>query len=228
MDESQCRWLYALSAPMVAINPGAGYFEAAFYASPEPIDLNCSWGINNRQQLLNMLSMADNGHARHLNEAYYRWPRCLPSEWQRLLQGLDARSRVLYEFASHTFAECGSGGIRAWDLGRMGFLLRCALRNQWVTEEESLWLHWRMALRARAHYCSWSHFFNGFLMGRAFWVCENCGTEQLLHALDRQGSDAGCLAIAAALVSLVLEDLPWDLPLDPPERPTTLESYEWS
>lgn len=228
MEESQCRWLYALSAPMVALNPRAGYFEPAFYASPEPIDLNCSWGINSRQQLLDMLSMADTGHARHLNEAYWQWSRCFPSEWQCLLQDLSVRERVLYEFASRTFAECGQGGIRAWDLARMGFLLRCALRNQWVTADESLWLHWRMALRARAHYCSWNHYFNGFLVGRAFWMCESDGAEQLRYALDCQGSDEGCRVIAGALVSRLFDDLPWDLPLDSPVRPTSLGSFEWS
>lgn len=73
MDEIQQHWLYALSAPMVSINPGAGYLEPAFYAGPSPIDLDGSWGINDRDQLFGMLSLADNGHARHLNEAYHQW-----------------------------------------------------------------------------------------------------------------------------------------------------------
>lgn|GEM_PF-3987789 len=73
MDEIQQHWLYALSAPMVSINPGAGYLEPAFYAGPSPIDLDGSWGINDRDQLFGMLSLADNSHARHLNEAYHQW-----------------------------------------------------------------------------------------------------------------------------------------------------------
>eukprot|EP01133_Synstelium_polycarpum_P005170 gene5170-5989_t len=73
MDEIQQHWLYALSAPIVSINPGAGYLEPAFYAGPSPIDLEGSWGINDRDQLFGMLSLADNGHARHLNEAYHQW-----------------------------------------------------------------------------------------------------------------------------------------------------------
>ncbi|NWB56421.1 DUF1266 domain-containing protein [Pseudomonas sp. F8002] len=230
MDEVQQHWLYALSAPMVSINPGAGYLEPAFYAGPSPIDLDGSWGINDRDQLFGMLSLADNGHARHLNEAYHQWARCLPSEWSRLRQDLGQREFALYEFASRTFGVCGVGGIRAWDLGRMGFLLRCGLRNQWIDLSESLWLHSRLALRARHHYDNWDTYLNGFLAGYTFWKCERLPAEQLHRALALQtaceSTQLVVRTLAKAAASL-LEPLPWDLPLDPLPRPDSLGVFEW-
>ncbi|NVZ53758.1 DUF1266 domain-containing protein [Pseudomonas sp. B6002] len=231
MDETQRRWLYALSAPMVALNPGAGYAEPAFYADPSYINLNCSWGINDRDQLFDMLGMADDGHARHLNDAYDQWSRCLPSEWQTLLSQLDPRERALYEFASRTHGECGEGGIRAWDLGRMGFLLRCGLRNQWIDAPESLWLQSRIALRARHHYGDWNSYFNGFLIGHAFWRCEGLPVDSLTQALNRQGNCESKRLIVNALVNdeaAFLEGLPWELALAAPPRPTSLRGFDWS
>jgi hypothetical protein len=146
MDEIQQRWLCALSAPMAAINTGASYDDPAF-CNDRYIDLQDSWGIDDRGQLFDMLErMTDDGHAKHLSAAYLAWQRCLPSEWQALLDDLSPRERTLHEFASRTFGSCGPGGILSWDYGRMGFLLRCAVRNQWVDLDESNWMHSRFAL----------------------------------------------------------------------------------
>ncbi|UZE14024.1 DUF1266 domain-containing protein [Pseudomonas sp. B21-053] len=232
MEEIQQRWLCGLSAPMVALNPRAEYDEPAFYSDPEFIDLQCSWGINDRPQLLGMLErMTDNGHATHLEAAYRSWQRCLPGEWQALLETLEPRERILHEFASRTFEGCGSGGIQAWDLGRMGFLLRCAVRNEWIDLSESLWLHWRLAVRAQYHYDDWFAYFNGFLTGRAFWGCLSSSDETLAYELDRQGECSSSLRIARGLsqnMPIFLADLPWHLELDPPQRPASLGEFDWS
>jgi hypothetical protein len=232
MDEIQQRWLCGLSAPMVALNPRAGYAEPAFYASTQFIDLDCSWGINDRPQLLRMLErMTDHGHAIHLNDAYRAWQRCLPSEWQALLDTLEPRGRILHQFASRTYGGCGPGGVLSWDYGRMGFLLRCAVRNQWINQDESNWLHSRLAVRAQYHYGSWMAYFNGFLAGRAFWSCENNSDDELAYELDRQGENAGTLSLVRELdrhLPEVLADLPWHLDLDLPQRPASLEEFDWS
>lgn len=109
MDEIQQRWLCALSAPMAAINTGASYDDPAF-CDDHYIDLKDSWGIDDRGQLFDMLErMTDDGHAKHLSAAYLAWQRCLPSEWQALLDDLSPRERILHEFASRTFGSCGPG-----------------------------------------------------------------------------------------------------------------------
>ena len=40
--------------------------------------------------------------------------------WQTLLEQLSLRERILHDYAARTFLDCGFGGTRAWDLGRMG------------------------------------------------------------------------------------------------------------
>lgn len=232
MEEIQQRWLCGLSAPMVALNPRAHYDEPAFYSDPQFIDLQCSWGISDRPQLLSMLEgMADDGHASHLDGAYRSWQRCLPSEWQALLETLSPRERDLHEFAGRTFGGCGPGGIRAWDLGRMGFLLRCGLRNEWIDLTESLWLHGRLAVRAQYHYGSWFSYFNGFLAGHAFWSCLGNSDEQMAHELDRQGEFSRSAFIVRGLardIPSFLIDLPWHMDLNPLPRPASLEEFDWS
>jgi hypothetical protein len=232
MEELHQRWLCGLSAPMVALNPRASYGDPYFYSDPHFIDLQCSWSIGDRLQLLSMLErMTDEGHALLLEGAFRAWQRCLPSEWQVLLESLKPRDRVLYEFVSRTYGGCGPGGIRAWDLGRMGFLLRCGLRNEWIDLAESLWLHGRLAARAQYHYGSWFAYLNGFLAGHAFWSCLGNSDELVAHELDRQGEASGSALIARALardIPTYLVDLDWNMDLQPPQRPASLEEFEWS
>lgn len=231
MDEIQQRWLWALSAPMAALNPGAGYDDPAF-CDDAYINLKNSWGIDDRQELFGMLRrMTDDGHAKHLSAAYLAWQRCLPSEWPALLQRLELRERVLHEFASRTFDSCGAGGILSWDYGRMGFLLRCGVRNQWIDLVESQWLHTRLAVRAQFHYDSWMAYFHGFLIGRAFWCCQSKSDEALAFELDRQGQTTHNLLIARGMdqnIPQFLPDLPWQMEIELPPRPASLKEFDWS
>lgn len=230
MDEHAQHWLYALSAPMVALNPGASYTAPDFYADRR-VNLVDGWGIHNRAELLDMLRMADNGHASHLAAAYWQWQRCLPSQWQSLLASLAPRERILHQYASRTAGECGPGGIRAWDLGRMSFLLRCARGNAWIDLEESLWLHSCLAVRARHYYNSWSTYVAGFFIGRAFWNCLGNSDEQVGHELERQGSYLSNLGMMRELgldPAVPFAELPWDLPLALPDKPDSLAEFNWS
>ena len=231
MDEIQQRWLCALSAPMAALNTGAGYDDPAF-CDDHYIDLKDSWGIDDRRQLFDMLEwMTDDGHAKHLSGAYLAWQRCLPSQWQALLEELSPRERVLHEFASRTFGSCGPGGILSWDYGRMGFLLRCAVRNQWIDLVESNWLHSRLAIRAQFHYGRWMDYFNGFVVGRTFWCCLSASDDELACELDRQGNSAHNLRITRGLAQNIphfLADLPWHMEIELPPRPASLKEFDWS
>lgn len=65
----------------------------------------------------------------------------------------------------------------------MGFLLRCAVRNQWIDLVESNWLHSRLAIRAQFHYGSWMAYFNGFVVGRTFWCCLSTSDDELAGEL---------------------------------------------
>lgn len=78
MEESAQRWLFALSAPMAALN-GASYTAAEYYEGEDQSDLERWWGISNRAQLLDMLGMADTGHATEVSEALLAIP-ALPAQ----------------------------------------------------------------------------------------------------------------------------------------------------
>ncbi|MEG2796878.1 MAG: DUF1266 domain-containing protein, partial [Pseudomonas sp.] len=123
------------------------------------------------------------------------------------------------------------GGILSWDYGRMGFLLRCAVRNQWIDLVESNWLHGRLAVRAQYHYGSWMAYFNGFLVGRSFWCCLSKSDDELAFELDRQGQSSHNLLIARGLdrnIPQFLADLPWQMALDLSQRPESLKEFDWS
>jgi len=233
MEEIEQRWLYALSAPMVALN-GASYSSPYYYhdGDDDQIDLASSWNVASREQLLDIVArMADDGHATELNAAYWRYQRALPSDWQALLEQLSLRERILHDYAARTFLDCGFGGTRAWDLGRMGFLLRCGLRNDWISFDESLWLQGRLAVRARHFYGSWSAYVAGYVIGRGLWGCSDLPDEQLGRQLERQGSDPRNQHIIASLSNdsaSPFAELPWHLELNLPEKPASLAESDWS
>lgn len=232
MEEIEQHWLYALSAPMAALN-GASFTAATYYAleDEDESDLQKWWGLSNRRQLLDMLQMADDGHAREVSNAYWQAARCLPSEWQDAVAQLGPRQRIQYQFAYRTLPDCGQGGVRAWDLGRMGFLLRSGLRKGWISAEESLWLQGRLALRARHYYNGWNSYLAGYIYGKALWNCSDSSDDDLAQDLARQGDEHWNRCILINLnngASNLLASLPWDLPLDLPERPDTLEEDCWS
>ncbi|UVK84387.1 DUF1266 domain-containing protein [Pseudomonas sichuanensis] len=230
MEESAQRWLFALSAPMAALN-GASYTAAEYYEGEDQSDLERWWGISNRAQLLDMLGMADTGHATEVSEAYWQFQRCLPSQWQALLDGLSPRERVRHEFAARTFPDCGPGGTRAWDLGRMSFLLRAGVKNDLVSRDESLYLHYRLALRARHYYNRWDTYLAGYLFGKALWNVSDSSDETFAANLERQGSEHWNRCILLNLrhgAHELLAGLPWDLQLPEPEHPNTLEEDCWS
>ncbi|NMC25342.1 MAG: DUF1266 domain-containing protein, partial [Serratia sp.] len=151
IDDSARRWLLALSAPMVAINagPGADYDCDKFYPFDTSVDLSESWGIDSREQLFEMiLRMIDNGHADDLAHYFRLWHRLSLTEWHNYAAHQTPDVQVLLALVADSAVMCGDGGIRAWDLARMGFLCRIGLLNGWITPEENVWLHSRLAVRA--------------------------------------------------------------------------------
>ncbi|WP_339483473.1 MULTISPECIES: hypothetical protein [unclassified Pseudomonas] len=52
MDEMEQRWLYARSAPLVALNPNADYTAPTYCFDLKHVDVEGGWGITTREQLL--------------------------------------------------------------------------------------------------------------------------------------------------------------------------------
>ena len=92
-------------------------------------------------------------------------------------------------------------------------------------------LHGRMAVRARHYYNHWAGYVAGFCIGRAFWNCLGNSDEDLAQELQRQGDDGGSRQMMRELSdnpAIAFADLPWDLPLNLPERPASLAEFHWS
>lgn len=176
IDDSARRWLLALSAPMVAINagPGAAYDCDEFYPFDTSVDLSDSWGIDSREELFEMiLRMIDNGHAEDLAHYFRLWHRLSLTEWQDYAERQTPEVQALLALVADSGVMCGDGGIRAWDLARLGFLCRIGLLNGWITPQENFWLHTRLGVRARHYYSSWRSYNAGFIIGRLYWQSLN-------------------------------------------------------
>lgn len=147
MNKEEQYLLFALSAPMEILNQGCkpAHDSPKMYTGIKEFDLSSSWGINNRDDLIQTIyQMTDDGHANDLAGLYLTWHRSSPEEWKALIAGGSERGLIYTQFVAQTAMCCGEGGIKAWDYVRMGFLSRVGVLNNWLTEEESLWLQSRV------------------------------------------------------------------------------------
>lgn len=230
MDKDDQYLLFALSTPMEILNcnNSPSHFSPRMYEGMKFFDLASSWGIENRDELIQTIyRMTDDGHATHLAGFYYRWFRFSPQEWQEFIcEELDDRSRIYAQFAAETAMCCGEGGIRAWDYVRMGFLCRVGVLNKWLTEEESLWLQSRVHLRAQHFYSDWVQYYAAYSLGRLYWQApEDEGLEQLKRFLVRKEYDQAGERMFQELVSQkdsFYATLPWRPLANYPTCPGTL------
>lgn len=151
MNKEEQYLLFALSAPMEILNQGCkpAHDSPKMYTGIKEFELSSSWGINNRDDLIQTIyQTTDDGHANDLAGLYLTWHRSSPEEWKALIAGGSERGLIYTQFVAQTAMCCGEGGIKAWDYVRMGFLSRVGVLNKWLTEEESLWLQSRVYVRA--------------------------------------------------------------------------------
>lgn len=126
MNKEEQYLLFALSAPMEILNQGCkpAHDSPKMYTGIKEFDLSSSWGINNRDDLIQTIyQMTDDGHANDLAGLYLTWHRSSPEEWKALIAGGSERGLIYTQFVAQTAICCGEGGIKAWDYVRMGFLV---------------------------------------------------------------------------------------------------------
>lgn len=65
--------------------------------------------------------------------------------------------------------------------------------NEWLTEEESLWLQSRIQLRALSYYSGWLPYFSAYYTGRLYWQLRNGDNLPLLRETfaRKEFDDAG-------------------------------------
>ncbi|MGU0015938.1 DUF1266 domain-containing protein [Escherichia coli] len=116
--------------------------------------------------------MTDDGHANDLAGLYLTWHRSSPEEWKALIAGGSERVD-LYPIRCPNRYVLWRRGIKSLDYVRMGFLSRVGVLNNWLTEEESLWLQSRVYVRAHHYYHSWMHYFSAYSLG-LYWQSSQC------------------------------------------------------
>lgn len=236
MDQLHQHWLFALSAPTAAMNLdyGASYTAPNFYPNDSELDLTNSWDIDSKSSLIETVTrMVDDGHAENLASPYYLWHRLTPSRWKDYCASQEAFRLPVLEFVASTAMTCGDGGIRSWDLSRMGFLCRIGVLNGWLTEEESLWFQSRIARRARHYYANWHTYTAGFVTGRTYWLALQEEDPELKRcALNNQGLQDGNVTLCNRLLggeNSPYMRLPWDIDMEQVDmdKPDSLAEVDW-
>ncbi|EAB6840932.1 TPA: DUF1266 domain-containing protein [Salmonella enterica subsp. salamae serovar 16:m,t:e,n,x] len=230
MDKKSQYLLFALSAPMEVLNECSlpSHSSPGMYSGIKRFDLESSWGIEKRDELLQTLNrMTDGGHATDLDGLYCRWFCFAPQEWQEYVDALNERGRIYARLVAETAMCCGEGGIRAWDYVRMGFLCRTGVLNQWLTEEESLWLQSRIQRRALYYYSGWLQYFTAYSVGRLYWQSSYGDNLPLLQeTLARKEFDEAGRRMVSQLIAekaSFYATLPWCYLPHYPECPDTLK-----
>lgn len=97
MNKEEQYLLFALSAPMEILNQGCkpAHDSPKMYTGIKEFDLSSSWGINNRDDLIQTIyQMTDDGHANDLAGLYLTWHRSSPEEWKALIAGGSERGLI--------------------------------------------------------------------------------------------------------------------------------------
>lgn len=80
------------------------------YTGIKEFDLSSSWGINNRDDLIQTIyQMTDDGHANDLAGLYLTWHRSSPEEWKALIAGGLERGLIYTQFVAQTAMFVGKG-----------------------------------------------------------------------------------------------------------------------
>lgn len=232
MHQDCTDWLFGLSAPMVALNKeeGASYTSPYFYPERNYTDMKKDWGIDSRESLLSMIfDMVDDGHAPALSKHYFMYPRLTAPHWLKYIEKHCDYDKVLIEYVEKTYSECGVGGIRSFDYARMGYLLRNGTSNMFITEDEALWIFYRIALRAQHYYSSWQSYFSGWFIGYQYWesLSNKEDLEQLRCELCRSSRNWTMSKLYSNEDS-PYHHLPWYIELEEIEKPQSLMEYAWS
>ena len=102
MNKEEQYLLFALSAPMEILNQGCkpAHDSPKMYTGIKEFDLSSSWGINNRDDLIQTIyQMTDDGHANDLAGLYLTWHRSSPEEWKACSNGVSVTGRCAQQLA---------------------------------------------------------------------------------------------------------------------------------
>lgn len=170
-------WGMALCAVLTEMNRDShdvlfGRGEAQGDLERTQHSLKRDWGIETRDDLLDMLKWLENeGH----NRGYMRRHRYLStlSDAERERQVESCRDNIElyneYLIVKNNLAILDNVGIEAWDIGRYVNLCRWGMTTGLLNENEG----WRriigIAIYAQRRYSGWFHFAVSYITGRQYW-----------------------------------------------------------
>ena len=124
MNKEEQYLLFALSAPMEILNQGCkpAHDSPKMYTGIKEFELSSSWGINNRDDLIQTIyQMTDDGHANDLAGLYLTWHRSSPEEWKALIAGGSERGLIYTQFVAKPPCAVGKGESKPGIMFEWGF-----------------------------------------------------------------------------------------------------------
>lgn len=240
LNDTERLWLMGLSAPLTTLNlANDGLYQSRVnWGEGKSIEevvkgVGEAWDVYSRDDLLDrIVQMTDQGHAARFHYLYRLWHRLLPRERREYAQKLRPVDAMDWQFVEESAPLTGPGGILAWDLARMAFLIRQGFLCHWISEPEWDYLHLQLGYRARSAYPDWRYYTNGYLLGRIYWLAQReeisqATRDQLFlahHHLWMKGFCRTYFSHPENPVNLV----PWDLELPSMTKPASLEMIPWS
>ena len=130
------------------------------------------WGINNREDLFDMLLLLEQkGHRKSFYEIGSYVTSLSEKQYNQLLQEYTNKPETLQEIkiTKKYYTELGQKGILGWDYSRYISLCRWGYLVGYLTEEEA-WEHiMRAAHILQYEFDSWEDLGRNYLIGRQFW-----------------------------------------------------------
>ncbi|SQJ27318.1 Uncharacterized protein ybeR [Salmonella enterica subsp. enterica serovar Thompson] len=124
MDKEEQYLLFALSTPMEVLYIGnePSHTSPAMYTGIPAVDLSDSWGIDNREDLIQTIyRMTDDGHAADLAPFYIRWFTLSPHQWREFTAQLSEQGQIYARFVAETALCCGAEALKPGTMCVWGF-----------------------------------------------------------------------------------------------------------
>lgn len=180
-EESQARtWALAASALIFERNGDRHDLLGGRLPTEEGIEkqkrsLGNSWGVNNRQDLLEVLKWLESeGHRREFDEMGKAISAMNDVDFNALMAQLDANPEDKHRvgLVRDNFTQLGEKSIKGWDYVRFLSLCRWGYYCRYITDDEAWDLMMPVAGLIQRTFVSWEDLGANYLIGRQFWSLE--------------------------------------------------------
>lgn len=124
MDKEEQYLLFALSTPMEVLYIGnePSHTSPAMYTGIPAVDLSDSWGIDNREDLIQTIyRMTDDGHAADLAPFYIRWFTLSPRQWREFTAQFGEQGQFMRDLLPKPHYAAGAEALKPGTMCVWGF-----------------------------------------------------------------------------------------------------------